>query len=1578
MELYTGACGSLVSTGNCASGNSGTGGSMAITFATVAGTTYFVMIDGNSGNDETFDIIATTVDDAIVARPDANFNVDPPFGCTPLNVLCDNITALHGGTNITYEWRINTGGWLPATGADTTVTLAVVDTHTVTLRVCNLQCGCKTVSQDVTVQDLYPTISYLPPTGCIGSPINFTGAASVLPLPPSVPPDVTLWTWDFGDPASGPANTATGQSVFHTYDGPGTSYTVKLVIQGTCGPDSVTTVINLAPKPVISITAPTEICEGVPLNLSSSISNATPPYTYDWQGVGTFSCTNCPATIVTDLFAGGPYTFDFEVTDSLGCTADTSFDVTVNELPVVFAGGIITVCPSDSAQLDAIAFNGWGPYTFAWTPTTGLSDSTIADPYTFNTNNVWYTVTVTDFLGCTSTPDSVNILQYPIPTIQPSSADLCTSQIPLTNDFNVIGANPGSTYSWALSPDYALITAATPDSSGITATFPPVVGTYDFIAIISDGLTGCIDTVPTSFSVTAGLSMSVTGPSIICSGDSATLTVTGADTYSWSANPPYFFADPNDSVQTVQPLVPTIFTITGTQGTCTQDLDYTLNVSAYPNAVINPIASFCGCTNVSLNGSGSTAGMDYLWLSQSGSFIFSDTSLITAATICANDSIFFTVTDPVSGCATTVSDGVTSRPRPNVVATVSPDTICNGVVTPVVLDGTGSNTVTGTTYLWTSSPAVAIANDTSLNTTSSVNGATQFTLTVTDSSGCDSSAVAQVYIHPLPVISASGPFICNTDPLLQSTITVTGASPGSTYLWTLPGCVTPGTASTSSQLFDFATCGLGSFNFDIDVIDAVTTCTTNVSTSVSVVAGVTLTVTADNDTICEGGSVMLAASGANSYSWSSGELVDTIYPSPLTAANSPYTFVVVGTVGLCSDTDSIVIVVNPLPLTDSIIGPVLVCENDTNVIYSVLNTAGSTYNWSVAGGLLQAGQGFSSILVDWNTNGAAFISVVETNSFGCDGLPQSLSFVINPIPAAPVVTGPDTVCQSDISTYFVNPSAGSTFNWTITGGTYLLGQTGVVNIFQWDSIGNQNLNVYEVTSPGCSGPSTNYGVFVNAKPLLPILTGNNMVCDNITQYYNISSNAGSIYTWSVVGAASVVPNVAGDSITVDWGTPGVGSVKVFETNTAGCVSDTASISVSIYNHPVANIPNPSDSICNGAYQVISSATTPNVKWTTDGGGTFNNDSITTPVYTPAVTDTGYTHLYMVVNNPACLNDTGEITLYITPSPIVTVTGPLTPICYGSIDSLRATGGGTYVWTPGGIPGPVIGIRPIVNTTYFVTVTNTYNCATVDSYPVTVIPPGIADAGSDQSICAGDVVLLNGSQVNGVGLYWTSAGDGTFSPDTVSPAVTYNPGASDTTNGSATIYLTTVGACLDQSDSVTVLIERQPLLIASADTTISSEPSENATIPLLTLSANVTSVQWTTTGSGVFIPSDTSLSAVYDPSDDDYKLTQLFIIGTTTGNCATAIDTLIIDFTPFFIPNVFTPFPLSPGYNDYFRIGNYDTRVGLKVWDRWGSLVYTSDQYQNDWDGHGLDAGVYYYIVTSPEKEYKGWVQLIRE
>ena len=64
-----------------------------------------------------------------------------------------------------------------------------------------------------------------------------------------------------------------------------------------------------------------------------------------------------------------------------------------------------------------------------------------------------------------------------------------------------------------------------------------------------------------------------------------------------------------------------------------------------------------------------------------------------------------------------------------------------------------------------------------------------------------------------------------------------------------------------------------------------------------------------------------------------------------------------------------------------------------------------------------------------------------------------------------------------------------------------------------------------------------------------------------------------------------------------------------------------------------------------------------------------------------------------------------------------------------------------------------------------------------------------------------------------------------------------------------------------------------------------------------------------------------------------------------------------------IPNIFTP--NSDGRNDYFTIRNlnlYDVRT-LIIKNRWGKTVYSSQSYNNDWDGNNVSSGVYFGTVT---------------
>jgi gliding motility-associated-like protein len=92
-----------------------------------------------------------------------------------------------------------------------------------------------------------------------------------------------------------------------------------------------------------------------------------------------------------------------------------------------------------------------------------------------------------------------------------------------------------------------------------------------------------------------------------------------------------------------------------------------------------------------------------------------------------------------------------------------------------------------------------------------------------------------------------------------------------------------------------------------------------------------------------------------------------------------------------------------------------------------------------------------------------------------------------------------------------------------------------------------------------------------------------------------------------------------------------------------------------------------------------------------------------------------------------------------------------------------------------------------------------------------------------------------------------------------------------------------------------------------------------------------------------------------------------------------------------IPDIITP--NNDGFNDRFIVErSSNTKVSLKIFNRWGSIVYTDPDYKNDWDGrsstgggqHILPQGTYYYLVeitnvTTPAKEVKkGYLSIKRD
>ena len=130
--------------------------------------------------------------------------------------------------------------------------------------------------------------------------------------------------------------------------------------------------------------------------------------------------------------------------------------------------------------------------------------------------------------------------------------------------------------------------------------------------------------------------------------------------------------------------------------------------------------------------------------------------------------------------------------------------------------------------------------------------------------------------------------------------------------------------------------------------------------------------------------------------------------------------------------------------------------------------------------------------------------------------------------------------------------------------------------------------------------------------------------------------------------------------------------------------------------------------------------------------------------------------------------------------------------------------------------------------------------------------------------------------------------------------------------------------------------------------------------------------------------DTSWSVNLDYSKQKFCTTKtdtLIAIGYFNKKIAT--DTIVVSVAckydscnavllpPIKIPNLITP--NNDGRNETFEIFNLPIKHYLEIYDRWGQKVFESSEYKNDWHG---EEGVYYYLLNTKEKAYKGWVQVL--
>ena len=131
--------------------------------------------------------------------------------------------------------------------------------------------------------------------------------------------------------------------------------------------------------------------------------------------------------------------------------------------------------------------------------------------------------------------------------------------------------------------------------------------------------------------------------------------------------------------------------------------------------------------------------------------------------------------------------------------------------------------------------------------------------------------------------------------------------------------------------------------------------------------------------------------------------------------------------------------------------------------------------------------------------------------------------------------------------------------------------------------------------------------------------------------------------------------------------------------------------------------------------------------------------------------------------------------------------------------------------------------------------------------------------------------------------------------------------------------------------------------------------------------------------------DDSTSIEYEPTHI-YKYPGDYTVCLIAGNEFNCFDTSCLEITIFpseiIIPNIFSP--NNDVVNDEFVIYGINDLFDIKIYNRWGNLVFDQNPYENNWNGENsngkkLSEGQYFYILKNDQEQIKlnGSVMLVR-
>jgi gliding motility-associated-like protein len=281
------------------------------------------------------------------------------------------------------------------------------------------------------------------------------------------------------------------------------------------------------------------------------------------------------------------------------------------------------------------------------------------------------------------------------------------------------------------------------------------------------------------------------------------------------------------------------------------------------------------------------------------------------------------------------------------------------------------------------------------------------------------------------------------------------------------------------------------------------------------------------------------------------------------------------------------------------------------------------------------------------------------------------------------------------------------------------------------------------------------------------------------------------------------------------------------------------------------------------------------------------------------------------------------------------------------------------------------------------------------------------------ICQGESILLGGSQQTESGIYTdvfiTAQGcDSTVITNlSINPVLTvlkeFNlcPGGSiqigSSTYTNAGVYVDTIQAVTGCDSIVTSVIFILPTITTNIEETICLGSTYDFNGTTLNEPGVYSSLLATSEGCdsvvvlSLFVtPPNSSYESVEICSNENYTFAGQDLITsgiytdtlTTSSGCDSVLvlELSVLD-CEFEISNILTP--NDDGQNDTWKVNDVTKISGceVKIYNRWGELVYKTNDYNNEWGGTRnnelLPDGVYFYSIKCSDKEYTGEINLLR-